>query len=105
MGTHPIFESDFDCLTECFLALHFVSPPAALSLPQSRPMVSRAHMPQLSTQLLFNLATRTLSPMIWVCCQLLWRVKPSLTTLPIHLSPPRQVGRSWRGRGFERDHC
>jgi len=19
MGTHPIFESDFDCLTECFL--------------------------------------------------------------------------------------
>merc|ERR1711931_244948 len=89
MGTHPIFESDFDCLTECSLALLFVSPPAALSLPQSRPMVSRAHTPQLSTQLPFNLATRTLSPLIWVCCHLFSRIKPSLTTLPIPSSPPR----------------
>ena len=42
----------------------------------SRPMVSRAHTPQLSTQLPFNLATRTPSPMIWVSLQ-----KPFLISL------------------------
>merc|ERR1712176_1638187 len=93
MGTHPIFESDFDCLTACFiecsLVLHFVSPPAALSLLQSRPMVSRAHTPQLFTRLPFNLAIRMLSPLTWLCCRLCSRISPLPTTLPIRSLPPR----------------
>merc|ERR1712193_383550 len=35
MGTHPIFESDFDCLTECLL-VKSSTPPGLSSTPQSQ---------------------------------------------------------------------
>merc|ERR1711931_22535 len=35
MGTHPIFESDFDCLTECFLESPPQSPVFQLDLPDT----------------------------------------------------------------------
>merc|ERR1712029_668847 len=35
MGTHPIFESDFDCLTECFLESLHQLPAFRLDLPDT----------------------------------------------------------------------
>merc|ERR1739847_231210 len=35
MGTHPIFESDFDCLTECFLESSHRLPAFRLDLPDT----------------------------------------------------------------------
>merc|ERR1712131_469672 len=34
MGTHPIFESDFDCLTECFYSFSISSPYLLASIVQ-----------------------------------------------------------------------
>merc|ERR1712212_83876 len=43
MGTHPIFESDFDCLTECSASRHvpLPSPPVARWIPFRRSLSIR----------------------------------------------------------------
>merc|ERR1712227_596757 len=64
MGTHPIFESDFDCLTECCLD----SPPdqpAHWSPPQSRSTAFPVHMLLLPTPPPSLPDKRKPSPLIW----------------------------------------
>merc|ERR1711893_89885 len=56
MGTHPIFESDFDCLTECFLESPPQLPVSQLDLPD---MVSPSLMPGSATP--FQLSSPCLS--------------------------------------------
>merc|ERR1712147_25956 len=86
MGTHPIFESDFDCLTECCLD----SPPdqpAPWSPPQSRSTVSLVHtllQPILPPS---PLDKRKPSLLTWLCCQPFSKKTPLSHISQIHLSP------------------
>merc|ERR1711915_281930 len=68
MGTHPIFESDFDCLTECCLDSP-PDPPAHWLPHQSKFMVSLAHMLLLPIPLPSPPDKRKLSQQICLCCQ------------------------------------
>merc|ERR1711945_88332 len=86
MGTHPIFESDFDCLTECCLD----SPPdqpVLWSPPQSRSTVFPVHMLLLPTLLLSLLDKRKLSLLIWLCCQPFSKRMQLSPISQIHSSP------------------
>merc|ERR1711934_352268 len=67
MGTHPIFESDFDCLTECLL-VKSSTPPGLSSTPQSQltallvltPLPSTPPPRRVVTRLASRLISRTL---------------------------------------------
>merc|ERR1712127_865634 len=65
MGTHPIFESDFDCLTGCsvdlLLALPHDFPDLWSETPVPRSSPSKLRFPTLTTSFL-SLSTLGLSP-------------------------------------------
>merc|ERR1711931_545877 len=84
MGTHPIFESDFDCLTECCLD----SPPdqpAHWFKHQFKFMVFLVHMLLLPILLPSPLDKRKQYQLICLCCQPFSKRNQLNPTSQIHL--------------------
>merc|ERR1712130_1063250 len=94
MGTHPIFESDFDCLTEC-CASHRepCRPPFNAEWTLSRPSLStRSVIMQAAPQLKESLMAVLLSSKRVLTSKSVWRVLTAAATWtnsPKSTSPPQ----------------
>merc|ERR1711990_1341062 len=77
MGTHPIFESDFDCLTDCFCSEKMLSRLARPAVVQ----VQRESSTQFSSGVLFHFWKKSSLDHHWhvlfiQSCQPLWASQP-----------------------------
>merc|ERR1712130_856846 len=97
MGTHPIFESDFDCLTECQTMCSWRSRgTASPSFRRSRSMAKRLGFSHFPCQKSCNARRRksTLNELA---------VSSTAKTIPSTKKPPSTSPRKAHGKAFEKN--